>query len=341
MKKKTIRRIATLGIAAVISAGAVAMFTGCSSDHPEVTITYSFLGKDYEVQYTLSRKDAPQTVQHFIELADAGFYDGTCIHDYEANFLYGGGYKIVDEDGKDFVYGAEGNGDKTFELSELDYFAFVTEKAANGTTFTQSVFTNDSARDGLYTVYGEFEANGYKLESRENRHSRGALVMYYTDKSESAKNVDVTVPRRDGGKVADTGNGSSVVDPYQKMKYANNSATSLFYTFCGDSNVANDNAYAVFGKTKNYMKQLQPLLNEISDYISKHYSEDEETTEEEEYSFTTKVDWVLDTLDHTSAVFGEEIGSKFESVQKGGKRETYNTPLEQPIIIKSVKVNKY
>ena len=31
-------------------------------------------------------------MRHFIELAEAGFYDNTIIHDYTSNDWYGGGY---------------------------------------------------------------------------------------------------------------------------------------------------------------------------------------------------------------------------------------------------------
>ena len=103
--KRIFRRIAAIASAAVLSAGALAMFAGCTSNNPEVKIVYSFNGNTYEVEYVLSRSDAPLTVQHFIELADAGYYNGTCIHNYTSTALYGGGYTYE-------------NG----ELQEKDYF---------------------------------------------------------------------------------------------------------------------------------------------------------------------------------------------------------------------------
>ena len=92
MNKKVLRRVAAVGITSLIAVGSVAMFAGCTqSNNPEVTITYSFNGEDYEVDYILSRSDAPMTVQHFIELADAGFYDGLVVHDYQDYTLKSGG----------------------------------------------------------------------------------------------------------------------------------------------------------------------------------------------------------------------------------------------------------
>ena len=89
MKKNLLRRVFAVGTTALVAVGSVAMFAGCTtSNNPEVTITYTFNGEDYEVDYILSRIDAPRTVQHFIELADAGFYDGLVVHDYRSNALY-------------------------------------------------------------------------------------------------------------------------------------------------------------------------------------------------------------------------------------------------------------
>ena len=94
MKKKILRRVVAVGTTALIAAGAMAMFAGCTtSNNPEVTITYTFNGEDYKVDYILSRVDAPRTVQHFIELADAGFYDGLVVHDYQDSTICSGGYR--------------------------------------------------------------------------------------------------------------------------------------------------------------------------------------------------------------------------------------------------------
>ena len=50
MNKKVLRRVAAVGITSLIAVGSVAMFAGCTqSNNPEVTITYSFNGEDYEV----------------------------------------------------------------------------------------------------------------------------------------------------------------------------------------------------------------------------------------------------------------------------------------------------
>ena len=126
MKKKSLFRAISVGVAAALSAGALMMFAGCSSNNPEIRITYSFNGKDYEVDYRLSRSDAPNTAQHFIELADAGFYDGLIVHDYQNYKMYSGCYRLVDG-----------------ELEEVNYLETVRAlEAEQDITFTQSVLAD-------------------------------------------------------------------------------------------------------------------------------------------------------------------------------------------------------
>lgn len=260
MKKKNLRRIFSVLSAAVLSVGAAAMFAGCTTDRPEVTITYTFLGKDYNVDYTLSRKSKPQTVQHFIELADAGYYDGLCVHDYnnDISSLHTGGYYYE-------------NG----ELTEKNYFEEVKRlEEEKSLKFTQSVFESDEGRTPLYTLYGEFSDNGSRVEGSSYSHTQGALVMYYTDKEDY--NGRVTTVRNDGGKDND---GEAYQD---NCLYRYNSATSLFYTYTGSGTGYTERAakYAVFGMAKDYENQMENgILKAISDYIADMESEDAFTEE--------------------------------------------------------------
>ncbi len=298
--KKSLRRLVSLASAAALSVAALGMFAGCTTNHPEVTITYAFNGKTYEVDYVLSRNDAPRTVQHFIELADAGFYDGLCVHDYDDNFLYTGGYRLEDN-----------------ELVEIDYLTRVKElEEEKGIRFTQSVFTTDN--EPLYAVYGEFEENGNVPEyGRENRHSTGALVMYYTDKGKYTG--DVSVLRNDGGKE----NGG---EQTQRASYRYNSTTSLFYTFVSPAGTRDDlqKKYTVFGMAKDFEGQItNGLMQGIADYL--------ETLGEDE-SFTTEQVVRFNTYDY------------FEDVRTAGldnAESPFNTPIKEPIVVQSVKVTKY
>ncbi len=312
--KKNLRRFVAIATTAVLAAGALMMFAACTSSEPEVTITYEYNGKEYEVEYVLSRSDSPKTVQHFIELADAGYYDGTCIHDYTSSALYGGGYYYNEQN----------------VLTEKDYFSVVRQLEKDGNEFTQSVwYQSGNTKTPLYTVYGEFSDNGVTNErNRKYSHSKGALVMYYTDKSTSAAGLEVTVERNDKG-----GNNDGAAE--QDIPYATNSATSLFYTYLGTSSTSLDSKYAVFGKVKDFDGQLQPLL----DAIQADMPEDDPATDEDESSPTkeTTEQFKLDTLDHLD--FGD-VTSAFESVRKGGVSVTYNEPKEH-ITVTSVKVTKY
>lgn len=297
MKKKSLFRGISVGVAAALSAGALMMFAGCSSNNPEIRITYSFNGKDYEVDYRLSRSDAPNTVQHFIELADAGFYDGLIVHDYQNYRMYSGGYRLVDG-----------------ELEEVNYLETVRAlEAEQDITFTQSVWADTACTEGLYSVYGEFTSNGVEQQyGKELSATRGALVMYYTDKGNF--NGDVYVKRADGGADND---GQEV----QSVGYEYNSATSLFYTFTGENDTDASN-YCVFGMAINYEEQMENgLLAAITEY---------ENTLSDDATFTeTQSNVRLNQYDY------------FEEVSKGDLTADFETPMTMPIIIKSVVVTKY
>ena len=298
MKKKFLYRVAAIGTSALVLAGSVAMLAGCTtSNYPEVTITYSFNGEDYAVNYRLSRVDAPKTVQHFIELADAGFYNGMVVHDYQDYTMKTGGYRLVDG-----------------ELVEVDYLSEVRRLDEEGNAFTQSVWADEERTIPLYSVYGEFSANGVENENgKEYVHSQGALVMYYTDKGSG--NEQVWVERADGGADND-GNA------YQQLSYGYNSTTSLFYTFTGESRTSADSFYCVIGMATNYEEAMtNGLLAAINEY---------EDTLDEGVTFTEAQTAVpLNQYDY------------FRSVQTAGLTDDFETPVSMPIIIKSVEVTKY
>lgn len=303
MKKKFLRRLIAVGTTALIAVGSVAMLAGCTtSNNPEVTITYTFNGQDYAVDYRLSRVDAPQTVQHFIELADAGFYDGLVVHDYQNYTICSGGYRLVDG-----------------ELEEIDYLTTVKAlEQEQGITFTQSVWADAARTQPTYTVYGEFSANGAEQENgKEYDHAEGALVMYYTQKKATDGGTDeqVWVERADGG-------AANYGEKYQDAGYERNSTTSLFYTFTGESRTEADAVYCVIGMAKDYEGQLADgLLAAIEEY--------EESLDEEDSFTDTQENVKLNQYDY------------FDAVRKGGFTDDFETPVDMPIIIKSVVVNKY
>lgn len=302
--KKSLRIVSAV-MGAVLSLSAFALLAGCTSDTPEVRITYTFRGEDYSYDYTLSRLDAPATVQHFLELADAGYYDydeengtGFVIHDFDStDGLYTGGWGLDGED-----------------LEEIDYFNRV--KNLVGDNFTHTVWKDAARTNPTYTIRGEFENNGYILtDSRVNRHTQGALVMYYTDKASTS--ATVTVERVDGGK---DNNG----DPYDTRGYAFNSATSLFYTYLGSSlDSTREKKYCVFGMIKDFSALEDGLLAAIQEYCDGF-------EDDADFSFTKEQEVRINTND------------PFPSVATAGSKATYHTPVgDAAITLKSVKVLKY
>lgn len=283
-------------IAATMLVGSCSLlaFAGCDTKYPEVTITYEFNGKKYEVDYVLTRNGAPQTVQHFLELADAGFYDDTVIHDYQDGGLYihGGGYTL-DEDG---------------ELEEIDYWTKVKElESAKNMTFTQTVFRG-AEREPLYTLRGEFSANGVTKNNKSYYHNqKGTLVMYYMDKGQNSDSTRVSTLQNDGK------------DYREQELYSYNSATSMFYTYTSSiSNSKLDAQYCAFGRTKDY-EQLEALISAVNEVSEARDSEN---------PFIITKAMTLNQHD------------PFTEVRDAKIQTEYNVP-DIPIIIKSVKVKKY
>ncbi len=322
--KKSLRLFAVLSTVA-IGAASMALFAGCDTDTPEVTITYEFNGAEYEVEYVLSRKGAPQTVQHFIELADAGYYDGTVIHDYQNSgvFLYGGAY----------TYNAEG------DLEEKDYWTELRNyEKENDFTFTQTVFaqgkdiaqylseaggyvaggesyTAESAKVPLYTLHGEFSGNGVTPNSKSYSHNKqGILAMAYTDKGTDSTTVRTV--RSDGG--ANNNN----EEEQDGDHYRTNCATSIFYTFTGEARTDLDKTNTAFGVTQDYA-QMKELLDAISDY--------EGTLEDSDGDGSV--------FTETSRVLANQY-DPIDLVRNAKIYVEYNVPV-QPVTIKSVKVTKY
>ncbi len=306
MKGKLLRRIAVAVSVAAVAAGSIGMLAACSSDHPEVTITYEFNGQEYQVEYVLSRHDAPQTVKHFIELADAGYYDeqNFVVHDFTDEYLMTGGYTL----------------DEHKELVEVNYFAAVRDlEKRTGKLFTQSVWEtagtaeNVQKGNGLYTVYGEISPKFEVEGGTENGHTRGALVMYYSDKGTNF-NGQVTIERADKGKGNDG-------HPLQYENYVMDSATSLFYTqLSAGTPTGHSGKYCVFGMIKDYSALEDGLLAAIEEY--KEGLADEET-------FTQEVSKNLNEYE------------PFDSLKTSKIKATFETPVSAPVYLRSVKVTKY
>lgn len=244
--KKTLKRIA-MAVAAAAVLTAVPFMSGCESSHPEAVITISYDGTEYELNYKLYRNMYPQTVRHFIELAESGFYNNTIIHNYSgSSYMYGGGYSYSDTYETDYDEG---------ELGMLDYFEINSKEAEyynlaiNTDTLTPSVYRdNIDGRyiDALPTVIGEV-GETHVIQNSELTGSFGALRMYYSDKSFDDDFDDTVYLDKDGND-----------DVVIMADYEQHSATSLFSIQTSSSSGSSD--YCIFGQ----LIETQALTDLIS-----------------------------------------------------------------------------
>ncbi len=249
---------ATLALSAVFAS--VGLFSACETAHPEVQITLSFNNQDYTLDYTLYRKLAPATVEHFLTLAENGYYDGLCVHDYADSRMYTGGYSYQD--------GAANGG-----LIYKNYYEIAKSY------IPQTVWQDQAKTLPTYTLYGEFSDN--KFSVKNNGHlveSFGSLTMYYTEKEDCEDSV--YVQRSDG-------------DGVSSRDYAYNSATSLFYISLTASTKTNKN-YCTFGVlSDDSTSELTDLQTAIADYIADNYGEEEDASDD----FVTEVTLEVDAYD--------------------------------------------
>lgn len=313
LKKATISIISFIVAVACTGLTATAM-TGCNpeTDHPEVRITYEFNGATYDVEYTLYRNMYPNTVRHFIELSENGFYDNTIIHNYQTNDWFAGGYSYNAED-----YSAKA--DNVWQIAEYlednskekAYNDLFNEGKLTPSVFRQTRYNNGKEyvdkSDGLPTLMGEFYNNiNQEIEKGALTADYGCLKMYYYEK-ESKQKIYVT-PTSDQVILAD---------------YKNNCATSYFSLQTGSSTSYSEKNYAVFARLKD-ADAFDGFVNAVKDYIGERYSGSTSSF------YNSGVEANVDNYDNFS--------DKQENDK--GKSVTYNVP-RNAIVIKSVQVTKY
>ncbi len=252
--KKTMKKI-TCGVLATVSLlGCVATMSACETDHPEVEITVDFNGGTYVLEYELYRNIAPATVNHFLFLAENGYYNGLTVHDYAAGSrLYTGMYTQKDAEGED-------------RLSYVPYYQTISSYGNYG-AFPHSVWLNENKSQATYTLKGEFEANNFRVTNGAVKESFGALTMYYYGiENTAASDLDVyTVRASEDGKS-------------NKSDYRYNHTTSAFAISLSSSTKTN-NAYCTFATLhEDSVEVLQNLQSAITSYVS-GLGEDEEFTE--------------------------------------------------------------
>ena len=251
MFKKTMKRITcgALALASVAACGST--LAACETSHPEVQMVIEFEGETYTLDYTLYRKVAPTTVNHFLWLAENGYYDGLCVHDYDADNLKmdTGAYSVATEE------------DDEDGLVQKDYFDFVKNSSDYG-NFPHSVWRDEDKTMPLYTLYGEFESNKVTVENGALKESFGTLTMYYNSK---------TTIERVYGKRVDGEDGE-----VSKREYKYNSATSMFYISMVTTETATSD-YCTFAKLdEDSVSVLEDLQAAINAYVGEE--EDDEFT---------------------------------------------------------------
>ena len=233
--KKIFKRI-VVAVAAMAVITSVPLMSGCESSHPEAVITISYNGAEYQLNYRLYRNMYPQTVQHFIELADAGFYDNTIIHNYASSYFYGGGYSYN-------VEGYESDYTTDYEDGQgamREYFEANSKEAAyydlfNSGALTPSVYKDyidDHYIDALPTVIGEV-GDTHVIQNGALTGGFGALRMYYSDKD--LETEDVVYLDKTGNEAG------SIFDDYLE-----HSATSMFSI--QTSTTSGSTSYCIFGQ---------------------------------------------------------------------------------------------
>lgn len=249
-------KFAAVLFAALLFVAALFMFTGCETKRPEITVKIQFNGESYTLEYKLYRNMYPQTVAHYIELIEKKFYDGTVIHDYQTNYLVGGGYYYDENVGTDPADDI---------LSKEDEY--------DALNLSKSVWSDADKTTAYNTVYGEFSANGgFEVTNNPLTNEIGSLGAYYYTPARTAQKVWVKTSR----------NGDIV-----KRPYCYNSTTSLFYI---SNTTTSDENYCTFGVLKNSKSKdaFSDLLAAIEEYTT-NLSENSE----DEASFTEEKDMTI------------------------------------------------
>lgn len=300
--KKFIKRAAALAALAAVGVS-VPLMSGCTSDHPEAVITIEFNGATYELKYKMYRNMYPQTVQHFIELADAGFYNDTIIHDYASDYWYGGGYSYNGANYESTYEADFEDGESTmkayFEANskEKQYYDMFT--AGRLTPSVYCDYLDGQYRDALPTLICE-AGETHVIENGALTGSYGALRMFYSSKD--LEKSDIIYLNKNGN------------DMPILAEYGQHSATSMFSIQVGSSTDA-DSKYCVFAQLTD-TTPLSDLQSAITSYTSSHSN------------FTIKVEDVEIDL------YDQIIGDRYTNV------DDY-VVTSMPLKIVSVKITKY
>ena len=252
---KTMKKILCTALSAVSVFGCLATATACETARPKVEMEIEFNGKTYTLEYELYRKLAPSTVNQFLWLAGNGYYDGLCVHDYNATSytrMYTGAYSYSADNG--LTYKPYYDTIKTFE---------------NYGDFPVSVWMNSDKSAPTYTVYGEFSDNNFSVKNGNLKETFGALTMYYFDKDTTAKVYTPYLKEEKKGELA-------------SRAYKYNSATSMFFITLSEGET-NNTKYCTFANLadEDSVEELKEFKADLDEFIATFESEDDFVTETE------------------------------------------------------------
>ncbi len=247
--KKTIKKITCALLATMSVFGCAATMSGCTTAYPEVKMEIAFNGETYTLEYVLQRNVAPATVEHFLWLADNGYYDGLAVHNYDTtNFrMHTGAYSLGEEE-TNLVY--------------KEYYDVI-KGYKNFEQFPNSVWQDNEKTLPTYTLKGEFADNHFEVESGALQEKFGSLTMYYEALPTSAAERKVSIQRASDGEL-------------DRREYKYNHTTSAFFISM-TTNSKNNASYCTFAyldeESEDELKALQTAINE---YIDSNYGEDKD-----------------------------------------------------------------
>ncbi len=216
----------------------VGTLSACETSKPKVEMQIEFNGETYDLDYVLHRKVAPATVKHFLALAENGYFDGLCVHDYTNEKMYTGGYKYENDN---LVY--------------QKYYDIVKEYS----NFPCSVWLDEQKANPTYTVYGEFFGNSeFKVENGAKSQEFGSLTMFYEDIDSDDR---IIVERHNGEGTA-------------RYAYEDNCATSLFFISMSDETKTDSNYCTFATLNEKSVDVLKELRSAIESYIESNYDEE-------------------------------------------------------------------
>lgn len=260
-----IAKLFSILVAAAVLFTCTLMFAACESKYPEIEMKISFNGETYTLTYKLYRSPYEQTVEHYLELIDMGYFDNTVIHDYQDDRMVGGGYTYEDIE----------NGDITDDLTALNYYA-ATHNEDGSVKIPVSVWKDSASTQATNRLYGEIESNGFRTNFSGVENQTGAIGTYSYVSGNEKSSVYVKRTNDPDGERAE-------------REYYNNSVTSMFYLATGDS-AASDSSFCVFGELANSdsVTAFSDLTTAISDYITAQQESNDS------YSFTETVEKTIE-----------------------------------------------